>query len=165
MQNHPEAFAESYWAVNSLRVYSDDGTPAAQQKNVQPSESTPVAAPVAEVASSPSDSEAPSSTPQAQAPSPPETPTQLAPPTHTHAHGEVYESSETGVANLTIAPREATAHNEKRQLISESLAEDADVASTVEIRESLAEPEPVKSGRRVARHLHRHSHGARHHRS
>ncbi|KAL8715378.1 MAG: hypothetical protein Q9220_000711 [cf. Caloplaca sp. 1 TL-2023] len=48
VQNHPEAFAEAYWTVNSLKVYQDNGNAQvgavfAQQPDPSSASSTPVA--------------------------------------------------------------------------------------------------------------------------
>ncbi|KAI4160379.1 MAG: hypothetical protein LQ342_005790 [Letrouitia transgressa] len=140
VQNHPEAFAESYWAVNSLKVYTDDGSPVQNNVQVSQPKGSPIAQPVIE-----------SSAPQpTQAVEVPKTPTEK--PQRTHTHGEVFLSSETGLANLTIAAREA---DEKPELVQSSPV-DADKASE-------AVQTKVKLGRHAAKHLHRHSHGIHHH--
>ncbi|KAL8952035.1 MAG: hypothetical protein Q9222_002022 [Ikaeria aurantiellina] len=50
VQNHPEAFAEAYWTVNSLKVYQDNGNTQQQQQvgavfAEQSDTSTPIATP------------------------------------------------------------------------------------------------------------------------
>ncbi|KAI4141440.1 MAG: hypothetical protein L6R39_005328 [Caloplaca ligustica] len=152
VQNHPEAFGEAYWTVNSLKVYksSYDGYngPAVKVVNaeafaipasVEVVKATTTDAPAAQVTTSP-----PAVQGLVQAGTP------IAQPQHTHAHGEAYESSGTGTANVTIAIREV---DESKPGIQDTLVVEA-VASS---------PEKAESARKVSRHLHRHAHHLHHH--
>ncbi|KAI4117239.1 MAG: hypothetical protein LQ338_007586 [Usnochroma carphineum] len=144
VQNHPEAFAESYWTVNSLKVYQDNGNNA---RAVDPVSTERFASPAAEQPAVQSTTSAPAVQTTAQAPSP-----AIAAAHHMHRHGEAYESSETGTANHPIAIREVEGQEKRAAAaLQDSLIDDA-----------AASPPPEEaaesSTRKVSRHLHRYAH-------
>ena len=150
VQNHPEAFAESYWTVNSLKVYQDnDNAPVVNIVSTQPFSSN-ATAPVV-VPSTSSASAMPITTSLLTVQSASDTPSPVLPTYHqyTHTHGEAFESTETGLANLTIAIRDAKA--------KEPAAKDTLVEAAVSPPEKMS-----VEIRRVSRHLHRHVHHLHH---
>lgn len=109
VQNHPEAFAESYWTVNSLKVYQDDGSAPAALEAVASSSSAISGAVFAQVTTASGVAQSTTTTnppPVAQYTSQ-TPPSSVQAPPRTHTHGELFESSETGVGYVEIVPREA----------------------------------------------------------
>ncbi|KAL8899340.1 MAG: hypothetical protein Q9207_006252 [Kuettlingeria erythrocarpa] len=137
VQNHPEAFAEAYWTVNSLKVYkSDHDAPSVNLANVQ---MKPIASPI----DAPPVVKATTSEPAAQLTTSPPL-AQVA----TRAPGEAYESTENGSANVSISAQEA---EEGKPVLQGTL-----VGAAVSPAEDGAME--TRSTRKVSRHLHRHVH-------
>ena len=147
VQNNPAAFAEAYWTVNSLRVYkSDMDTPAIPKVNLA---MKPIASPI----DAPPVTKAAMTTSAVQTTSTlPAVPVMSQPPTHTYAHGEAFESSETGAANITIAARKVES---EEPVLRDTLVDTAKSPS-----ENAATEAPTI--RKMSRHLHRHVHNLHH---
>ncbi|KAL8718322.1 MAG: hypothetical protein Q9181_008219 [Wetmoreana brouardii] len=148
VQNHPEAFAEAYWTVNSLKVYQDNGNApvaAAEAVKLQSSPSAVAGGVFAQETSSIPAPPVTTSPPAVQytAPSP------VQPPQRTRTHGELFESSETGTGYIQIVPRHVT--------------DDETAKDTVNDTETgpVSPPQQVKA-QKVSRHLHRHVHHLHH---
>ena len=159
VQNNPSAFAEAYWTVNSLKVYQNDGSAPAVNVPAKVATSTLIKAPIVHSTSvavpqhtAPEVKPTPSPAPQQPAPSPVQAP----PHTHIRTKGEVFESSETGLASLEIIPRDVVVEGPQDTLNKSNAA-----------LPSPPEPASIDTAndkvRRATRHLYRHTHYLKHH--
>ncbi|KAI4197454.1 MAG: hypothetical protein LQ350_005893 [Teloschistes chrysophthalmus] len=134
VQNHPEAFADAYWTVNSLKVYEDNGNAPAPAAKVVRLEIPSAVHVVAQE----------SPTPTTPAPTPIQTPHE----THTHTHGEIFETtSPGGTGYVEIEPRH---HDFSSYPIKGAFMTDAKKENKTE--------EMKKARKASSRHLHRHLH-------
>ncbi|KAL8749892.1 MAG: hypothetical protein Q9184_006624 [Pyrenodesmia sp. 2 TL-2023] len=148
VQNHPEAFAEAYWTVNSLKVYkSDQDAPSANVANMQmkPIASPIDARPVNQTTTSELAAQNATSPPVVQVAA--QAPSAAQPSQHTRAQGEAYESTETGTANISIVARKVEEGKPVLQDTLDAAVSPAEDGST-----------EAHSTRKVSRHLYRHAH-------
>ena len=99
VQNHPEAFADSYWTVNSLKVYQDNGEARVEEAKVGDSEKPDNGAVFAEVPSEATSSEPKTTNPPLRRLSPKVSPQQ------TRKSGDLFQGPD---GSINIVPRDVT---------------------------------------------------------
>ncbi|KAL8848288.1 MAG: hypothetical protein Q9221_006687 [Calogaya cf. arnoldii] len=181
VQNHPEAFADAYWTINSLKVYQDTGNaPAVVEKNVVPEVSSIATSIITSVAEPSSRKSAPIYTATTTVGAGGHNYNYYAP---SKAASRVYTATTTvGVRKhnynfyaptkaaapvvrsvptdtLMVQRREYPDETEKGTTANTTDVEDGNssIEDTLVENAEVSQPEKMK-GQRMSRHLHRHVH-------